>query len=109
MANENGNGNSLKGLPSELIDELLAGRRVKGAYGKALVDFMEHSDELGVNPRDAWPLEFGTKSASSMYQSFRTSAKNAGILDQLTIMQSDDELYIIHNGRAAEAKAEVEA
>jgi hypothetical protein len=98
----NGNG-AVKGLSSDFINELMAGAKTR-AYGPKLLEFME-SDEAGCNPRDNWPLEFGDKTATALMQSFKNAAKKAGIEEQLTFIKRENDVFIIHNERAAVATA----
>jgi hypothetical protein len=89
-----------KGLPTNLIDELLANTRTKNVYGPKLLEFAQ-SDEIGINPAEAWPMEFGKKKATSLYQGFRNAAEKAGIMNTVLIKLYDDNVYILHKERLA--------
>lgn len=87
------------GLSSEFIAELQGKARVRNLYGPMLIEF-DGSDEPGVDVQEAWPIELGQKSASTLYQGFLTAAKKAKLYpDVLTIKQSDEHVYILHNER----------
>jgi hypothetical protein len=87
------------GLPPELIEKLMGESRQRNTYGPKLLDFI-NSDEAGINPAEAWPLEFGKKNASTLYQGFLTAAKKAEVADQIRILQNDGSVFILHKERA---------
>jgi hypothetical protein len=87
------------GLSAEDIERLMGESRQRNTYGPKLLDFL-NSDEAGINPAEAWPLEFGKKNASTLYQGFLTAAKKAEVADQIRILQNDGKVFILHVERA---------
>lgn len=94
----NGNG-GMTGLSADKIAELLAGRQ-RGQYEPKLEEFLS-SDEAGIDPRQVWPLEFGKKEASSIYQGFNTARKKLETPDVIRITRQENEVFILHVERAA--------
>ena len=60
-----------------------------------------NSDEAGINPAEAWPMEFGKKQASTLYQGFLTAAKKADVANDIRILQNDGNVFLLHKERAA--------
>lgn len=99
---------ALKGLPADLIANLMATSRTRNAYGPKLVEF-DNSDEAAINPAEAWPIDFGGKKTSTLYQGFRLAIEKADLKDKITVKLSDDSVFLLHNERvhillAAEAE-----
>lgn len=88
----------MKALPNDMIAELMANTKTKGVYGQKLVEFCD-SDEPAINPRESWPIEFGTKNANSVYQSLNTNIKKAKLEDVLQAKMYDGECFLIHKER----------
>ena len=112
MGTDSSNGNAapaMKGLDPSVIAGLMSSGRTRGIYGKCLLQFVEESDEPGINPREVWPLEFSGKTVEAMYQSFNGAKNKAGLEDVLTIRRDKTDLYILHNERAAVVVAELAA
>lgn len=100
MAEGNGNTPSMKGLSADLITQLMQSSRSRNTYGPKLAEFIE-SDEAAINPADVWPLEFGGKEASTLYQGFQLAAKKADLQDTILVKQSDGAVFILHKERVA--------
>lgn len=100
MATANGNGSAMKGLDADLIQSLMAKSRSRNTYGPKLADFVE-SDEAAINPAEVWPVEFGGKEATTLYQGFNLAAKKAGLTDTILVKQSDGAVFILHKERVA--------
>jgi hypothetical protein len=96
---------TFKGLDPSMIEKLMGESRQRNTYGPKLVEFIA-SDEAGINPAEAWPLEFGKKNASTLYQGFLTAAKKAEVADQIRILQNDGSVFILHKERAGLAVEE---
>lgn len=96
-----------KGLPPELITKLMSESRT-AAYGPRLLEFVE-SDEAGINPREAWPVEFKGKTATAIYQSFKGAVKKASLQDMITVIKREDDVFLMHNERVAAIHAEAAA
>lgn len=92
------NGTPLKGLPADMITDLMGKSRTRNQYGPKLVEF-DASDEAGVNPAEAWPLDFGNKSAGTLYQGFRTAIEKNGLADMISLRKQDDAVFLLHNER----------
>jgi len=86
-------------LSPEKIAELLANKRTKGLYEDKLHGLMTESDEPGIDPAEEWPLDFGTKSATTMYQGFRNAAEKLKVADQVDILQRDNHVFILVKSR----------
>ena len=87
-----------KGLDASMIKSLMAQSRSRDTYGPKLLEFVE-SDEAGINPRDVWPLEFGEKKSSALYQGFNTAVKSAKLGEVVRVLQRDDNVFLLHNER----------
>lgn len=90
---------NMKGLDNDLIKSLMGSTRTRNMYGPKLLEFMD-SDEAAINPADVWPLEFGTKNTTTVYQGFLNAAKAAEVSDLIWIKQKDGQVYILHRERA---------
>lgn len=95
----------MKGLSSDAVAELMANTRTRNAYGPKLLEFCE-SDEAAINPAEAWPMDFGSKKASTLYQGFRLASEKAGLNDTLLIKLSDETVFILHKERVEVLMAE---
>jgi len=89
------------GLTLEQIMELQSKKRIKGLYEDKLYDLMNKSDEPGIDPAEEWPLDFGQKQASTLYQGFRNAAEKLQIADQVEILQRDNHVFILVKSRVA--------
>jgi len=89
-------------LSAEKIAELMAKKRTKGAYEDKLHILMTESDEPGIDVQEQWPLDFGSKNATALYQGFRNAAEKLEIADQLDILQRDDHVFILVKSRVSE-------
>lgn len=98
--------NGIKGLTGAEIFELVGKARTKGVYGLKLLEFAQ-SDEAAINPADVWPLEFGSKEATTLYQGFNLAIKRAKMEDDIHILQSDGNVYILHKERVEIVKAQL--
>lgn len=86
-------------MTDEFIAELLAGNKTKGQYEAHLREFAD-SDEAVINPREAWPLLYATKSASAMYQSFNNAKQKLnGTGEPIKILARNGEIFIMHTDR----------
>jgi hypothetical protein len=90
------------GLDQETISKLMGESRQRNTYGPKLMEFI-NSDEAGINPADAWPVEFGKKNASTLYQGFLTAAKKANVANDIRILQNDGNVFLLHKERASVA------
>jgi len=84
-------------LDPKLIEQLYATRRVKGGYLSILTQASE-SDENGFAAKETYP-QLKDKASATIYQGFRNAAEKMGISDQVTIINSDDEVYVLFNER----------
>jgi hypothetical protein len=100
---------AMKGLPTELIAELMASGRKRNAYGPKLLDWYSNSDEPAINVREVWALEFGKAKATTLYQGFMLAAKAAEIQDNIIVKRLEDEVFLLHKERCAVAVAEADA
>jgi hypothetical protein len=91
---------SMAGLSNDMILKLMAGGRARNAYGPKLKLFLD-SDEAAINPAEVWPIEFGQKKATTLYQGFNTAIKEAGLNDTVQIKQSDGQVFLLHTERVA--------
>lgn len=87
------------GLSSEKIRELYENKRTKGLYEEKLNLLMTKSDEPGIDPAEEWPIDFGKKSATTMYQGFRNAAEKLKVDDQVDILARDGHVYILVKSR----------
>jgi hypothetical protein len=92
----------ITGLSTDLIADLMASGRTRNAYGPKLNDFIE-SDEAAINPADVWPIEFGKKEASTLYQGFLGAAKKANLQDTILVKQSEGKVFLLHKERVTAA------
>jgi len=93
------------GLSNDKIAELYANKRTKGLYEEKLAVFMTESDEAGIDPAETWPMDFGKKQASTLYQGFRNAADKLKVADQLDILQRDEHVFILNKARVELALA----
>lgn len=100
MATENSK-SQFKGLPTDVILGLMQNTRTRNAYGPKLLDFMENSDEAGINPVDIWPVEFGGKEAATLYQGFMKAVKDAELSDTIKVIRREDSVFILHLDRVS--------
>lgn len=100
MENETANAKKMKGaLASDFINELMQSSRTKGTYGVSLLEFLNESDEAGINPREAWPHLYATKNAATLYQGFNNAAKKANVEALITIRKVEEDVFILHKER----------
>lgn len=93
---------TMKGaLTPDMIEAILGKSRSRNVYGPKLLEFVNESDEAGINPREAWPTEFKSKQASTMYQGFMKAVNEADLTETVLIKQSDGEVFILHKQRMA--------
>lgn len=90
---------TIQGLPADLIKDLMGSTRNRNVYGPKLLEFVE-SDEPGINPSESWPLEFGGKNPTTLYQGFIKAAKDAKVSDTVKIIKREDSVFILHMERA---------
>ena len=96
-----GNGATPKpmtGLSADVISQLMANSRSKNTYGPKLVEFV-NSDEAAINPADVWPIEFGKKESSTVYQGFLAAIKKADLTEAVMVKQSDGMVFLLHKER----------
>lgn len=93
------NSNPIKGLDPKMIAELMGNTRSRNVYGPKLLDFL-NSDEAAINPAETWPIDFGTKKATALYQGFLNAAKTAEVTDVVLVKQYDGGVYLLHKERA---------
>lgn len=100
MTETNGSNGTMKGLPPELIAKLVANSRSRGVYPAKLDEF-NSSDEAAINPREVWPVEFGGKEATSLYQGFLNAAKkhDPPLNDVITVKKDGEDVFLMHNER----------
>jgi hypothetical protein len=96
------------GLSVDKIHELMGKGRLRGVYNTKLDEFVA-SDEPAVDVMDAWPIEFGNKQATTLYQGFRGVVDKAGLNDTILVKQTDGRVYLWHNERIAVKLAELQA
>lgn len=89
----------IKGLSPDEVANLIANTRTRNQYGPKLGEFVQ-SDEAAVMVTDTWP-EFAAKSASTLYQGFRTAAEKANLTDTISVRQHDDKVYILNMAKIA--------
>lgn len=89
---------AMKGLSADIISQLMANSRSKNTYGPKLIEFVE-SDEAAINPAEVWPIEFGKKEASTLYQGFLGAAKKADLTETVMVKQSDGMVFLLHKER----------
>lgn len=87
-------------LSAEFIADLMANTRTRNQYGPKLLEFF-NSDEAGINPAEAWPLEFGNKKPATLYQGFVTALNKAGedVRSLVKIKKHKDVVFLLHTER----------
>jgi hypothetical protein len=88
------------GLTPDQIQGLLAKKRVKGLYEEKLTFLYSDSDEAGVDVKEQWPVEFGQKSATTLYQGFSNAAKKLDLEDAVDVINRDGHVFILVTTRA---------
>lgn len=88
----------MPGLSNEVIVGLMATSRTHNAYGPKLVAFDE-SDDAGINPAEVWPMEFGAKKPTTLYQGFRNAIEKANLKDKIEVKRSEDSVFLLHKER----------
>ncbi len=84
-----------KGLEDADILALMA-TRTRNQYAPKAVEFLK-SDEKAINVKDVWPLEFGEKSAASLYQGFKTAvSKDDAVKDLIFVKKHEDNVFLIN-------------
>lgn len=89
----------MKGLDPDLITSLMSKGRQRNAYGPKLMEWIENSDEAAINPKEVWPLEFGQKNASTLYQGFMTAIKNADLTNLVLVKKVEEDIFLLHKER----------
>lgn len=83
-------------LTNDEVLALLAKGRVKGQYEDSLKEF-EDSDDIAVNPKEAWPMLYKTKELSALYQGFINAKKKMnGHGEHIRVMKRDEEVFLIN-------------
>lgn len=100
--------NGLKGLDLSTITELMGKGRVRGLYEAKLALFVE-SDEPAINVAEAWPMEFGKKPATTLYQGFNNVLNKSDLKEIIKVKASDGNVYLWHNERVQALLAANEA
>ena len=95
-------------LSADKIAELYANKRTKGLYVEKLTELME-SDEPGVDPAEEWPMDFGKKNPTTLYQGFRNAAETLKIEDKVDVVQREGSVFILVKERCEVVVAEVAA
>lgn len=86
------------GLDLTQIQELMGKGRLRGAYHDKFEDFI-NSDESAVDVAEAWPLEFGQKVATTLYQGFNNVVSKAGLGDTVKVINREGKVYLVHMER----------
>lgn len=99
-------------LSMDEITKLVAGGRARNAYGPKLASFYE-GDDAAINPAEFWPVEFGAKEASTLYQGFLGAIKKADLEGKVVVKQSDGKVFLMNMEKinaimAAQLNGEVE-
>lgn len=89
----------MKGLDAGKIAFLMANTRTRNAYGPKVLAFAE-SDEAAINPVDVWPIDFGGKNVSTLYQGFRKAVTDASLEDTILVKRHEDMIFLLHKERA---------
>lgn len=97
------------GLTPEQIAGLMAKKRTKGLYEEKLTFLYSDSDEAGVDVAETWPVEFGQKNATTLYQGFSNAAKKLDMEDAVDIVNRDGHVYILVKTRVAIVMAEADS
>jgi hypothetical protein len=88
-------------LDPKLVKTLYAKKRTRGGYQHILTEVME-SDENGFAAKATYP-QLAEKAATTLYQGFRNAADKMGISEQVDILNSEDEVYVIFKDRVEQA------
>jgi len=92
------------GLAFDKIQELMGKGRLVGVYPRCTQEFVD-SDDPGVDVQEAWPMEFGKKNATTLYQGFRSVVtKDDELAKTILVKQDDGHVYLMHTGRIAVMK-----
>jgi hypothetical protein len=89
------------GLTNAQIAELMAKKRTKGVYEDKMTFLYTESDEAGVDVAETWPVEFGGKNATTLYQGFSNAAKKLELEDAVDIVNRDGHVFILVKTRVA--------
>lgn len=87
-------------LTPEQVQALYAKRRTRGAYAEILAEALANSDENGFAVKATFP-QFAEKPATTLYQGFRNAADKLKISDNVDILNSDDEVFVIFKDRVS--------
>jgi hypothetical protein len=96
------------GLTPEEIAGLMAKKRTKGLYEEKLVFLYNDTDEAGVDVAETWPVEFGAKTATTLYQGFSNAAKKLDMEDSVDIVNRDGHVFILVKSRVALVLADMD-
>lgn len=88
-------------LSDDEIFGLLGKGRARNAYLPKIEIFVGESDEPAINVKDTWPVEFGQKEPSTLYQGFLAAIKKAGLEDTILVKRDGEKVYLWHNERIA--------
>ena len=89
------------GLTPQEIQSLMAKKRTKGLYEEKLTFLYSDSDEAGVDVKEQWPVEFGQKNATTLYQGFTNAAKKLDLEDAVDVINRDGHVFILVKTRVA--------
>ena len=95
------NPNVMKGLSADFINELASKSRSKNVYGPKLLTWINDSDEAGIDVQEVWPIEFGGKKPTALYQGFLNAVKGAELEDTVQVKNFDGKVYLLHKERVA--------
>jgi hypothetical protein len=95
------NPNVMKGLSADFIAELASKSRSKNVYGPKLLSWINDSDEAGIDVQEVWPIEFGGKKPTALYQGFLNAVKAAELDDTVQVKNFDGKVYLLHKERVA--------
>jgi hypothetical protein len=84
-------------LSPDRVKSLYAKRRTRGGYVEILTEVVE-SDENGFAAKETYP-QLAEKHTATLYQGFRNAAEKMGISDEVDIINSDDEVFVILKDR----------
>lgn len=84
-------------LSQDKIAALYAAKRTRGFYREVLETQLA-GEENGFAAKETYPKLNG-KETSTIYQGFRNAAEKMGISEQLDILNSDEEVYVIFKDR----------
>jgi hypothetical protein len=82
----------------EEIEELMGKGRIKGVYEAKLPIFIE-SDDPAIDVAETWPLEFGKKQASTLYQGFNNLVNKLDLKDTIMVKRDGERVVLVHLGR----------